>query len=91
MYSSVVFAETTAKVAHVIGTARGRRGTLRFVPAPGKLAVRRELGQAGVFALALLDLVAPADPTRIATAVHCAGIEISGALRRSQGTRSHRT
>jgi hypothetical protein len=36
----VTFSESTAKVAHVIGTARGRRGTLRFVPGQGPAGLR---------------------------------------------------
>ena len=41
----VTFAESTAKLAHVIGTARGRRGTLRFVPGQGPAGKRKIVAQ----------------------------------------------
>lgn len=47
----VTFAESTAKVAHVIGTARGRHGTLRFAPGQGPAGTRKivaEVSQRGL-------------------------------------------
>jgi hypothetical protein len=43
----VTFAETSvaSRVAHVIGVARGRRGTLRFVPGHGPAGRRRIVAQ----------------------------------------------
>lgn len=42
----VTFAETAgAKVAHMIGVARGRRGTLRFVPGQGPAGRRKIVAQ----------------------------------------------
>ena len=37
----VTFAETSGRVAHVIGVARGRRGLLRFVPGQGPAGKRK--------------------------------------------------
>jgi hypothetical protein len=41
----VTFVERSTKVAHQIGVARGRRGTLRFVPAAGPAGTRKIVAQ----------------------------------------------
>jgi hypothetical protein len=41
----ITFSEAAAGVAHVIGAAHGRRGTLRFVPGAGPMGARRIVAQ----------------------------------------------